>query len=570
MKKYHLKKSIKITLLITLAIIIGIVLAIIFIPKNNKKVEEKVKELAGEIITDNVYFYDFKSKDANIGYDIIDNNIYILREKEDSYEIYKRDIYNNKTELVGSLDKTVDSFTYLEDGYIHYNHDDKTTIYNYNFEKVEELTTEELVKYKDSYITVDANIIKYNGEKYRELKEQVYNLSVTNQFIFKDTTLLLFSDLDDHSYLYDIAKDTYEKKEYDSIGKYDKGIIYYDKDDFILKDVTTGETKTYHNPRSAQEVYFNMQLKDNLMYYFGEDYLRIYDLDKNTINLFDYRLDMNMYHILLDNNLLYLVDDNLNVYVIEIDKITTKEFTNEDLDKYFDEKLNEKIDKVEKEFNIDIKVKEEADVKLDIWKQTITGEYSYDKIDEALDDIEKVFSKFGDNFFDDFYFKEYKGVRIYIVNNIQSSFPSAGQAFNYYDTFTVMVDTTSFANTLCHEIMHSMEDKAEKNNNTLFTKWDKYNPKKFKYTQDYDSYYGESTKYIAYSDTKNDIYFIDAYSKVNGLEDRARIFEYICDNSVDVINENPKLLEKAKYLRDELYKEFPKLKNTEIFSNLKE
>ena len=86
----------------------------------------------------------------------------------------------------------------------------------------------------------------------------------------------------------------------------------------------------------------------------------------------------------------------------------------------------------------DIKTKEECDLTFDFWNQKIEGEYDYDKIDEALDDIEKVFNKFGDKFFDNFYFNVYKGVRVYIVNNLQAENPIVGQAFVYYDTFTVV------------------------------------------------------------------------------------------------------------------------------------
>ncbi len=570
-KKYHLKKSVKLFLAIIIVIVIGIVLGIIFI--NNKETKKDViKDLQGEKITDYVYKYDL-SKTNNVGYSIYDNSIYYLVDKDTKTEIYKRDIYEKESVLIGTLPKEEGSFTFIKGNYIHYATDNKEVIYNTKMEAVEEITNEEVYPYKDSYIINKDKTLYYQDKEYRKLKDEVKNMSAINEYAFDDTTILYFiGDNDKVNYLYNITDDTYELVNYDSIAATEKGLMLFDKDKIIYRNIKTNESKTYTNPYPDDNIYFSIKIDDNnKMYYFKNDYLRIYDLEKQTINLFDYRINIELYNIILKDNLLFLVNSDLSTYVIELDKISTKEYTDEELDKYFEDKLNNKIEKIEKEFNIDIKTKEECDLTFDFWNQKIEGEYDYDKIDEALEDIEKVFNKFGDKFFDNFYFNEYKGVRVYIVNNFQAENPIAGQAFVYYDTFTVMVDTTEFGKTLCHEIMHSMEDRAEKNRNPLFSKWDSYNPKKFKYSDDYSAYYGTDTKYIAnVSDQPSNIYFIDGYSTINGLEDRARVFEYICSDQIDIVNDNHHILDKAKYLRDELYKEYPTLKNTHIFDKLKD
>jgi len=570
-KKYHLKKKVKLFLGIVLVVVIGVVLGIILLTKK-EPTKEVIKELQGELLTDYVYKYDL-SKTNNVGYSIYDNSIYYLVDKDTKTEIYKRDIYEKDSVLLGTLPKEEESFIYLKGNYIHYAIDNKEVIYNYKMEVVQEITNNGFYEYKDSFIIKKDNILYYQDKEFRKLDDKVKDMVVANEFIFDNTTLLYFIGEDDKiNYLYNITDDTYELVKYDSMSPTENGLMLFDKDKILLKDINNNETKTYTNPYPKDNIEFNIQIdKNNNMYYFKNDYLRIYDLEKQTVNLFDYRLNIEPYRIILKDNLLFLVNSDLSVYVIEVDKISTKEYTDEELNKYFEDKLNNKIDKIEKKYNIDIKTKEECDLTFDFWNQKIVGEYDYDKIDEALDDIEKVFNKFGDKFFDNFYFNEYKGVRVYIVNNFQAENPIAGQAFVYYDTFTVMVDTTTFAQTLCHEIMHSMEEKAEYNNNILFKKWNNYNPKGFKYSKNYSAYYGTESKYIANtSDDHESIYFVDAYSTIEGLEDRARVFEYICSDQIDVINNNPHLVEKAKYLRDELYKEFPKLKDTHIFDKLKD
>ena len=570
-KKYHLKKSVKIILSIILMIILGVILGSIL---SNKKEEEKEieKVLQGTKLTDYVYKYDL-SKTKNVGISIVDKTIYYLVDDEKFTNVYKRDIYEEDSVLVGKLPKDQDSMSYIKGKFIHYATDNKEIIYNTKMEKVKEITNEEFYEYKDSFIIKKDNKIYYQDKVFRELNDKVKNMTIISEYTYEDTSLLYFiGDDNTVNYIYNVTDDTYELINAESMTSGENEFILFDKDKIILKYIKNKESKTFTNPYPKDNIYFNIQIDtNNNMYYFKDDYLRIYDLDKQILKLFDYRLNIELYSIFLRDNLLFLIGDDLSTYVIELDKISTKEYTNEELNKYFNDKLSQKIEKIEKEFNIDIKTKEECDLKFDFWNQKIEGEYSFDKIDEALDDIEKVFSKFGDKFFDDFYFNEYKGVRVYIVNNFQGDTSIAGQAFVYYDTFTVMVDTSTFGQTLCHEIMHSMEDKAEKNRNPLFSKWDSYNPKKFKYSHNYNAYYGTDPKYIAStSEDHENIYFVDAYSTIEGLEDRARVFEYICSDQIDVINNNPHLLSKAKYLRDELYKEFPKLKETEIFAKLSE
>ena len=570
-KRYRLKKSVKLFLGIVLVVVLAVTLGITLINKKDKP-KDNNKELHGIKLTDNVYKYDL-SKTKNVGISIIDKTIYYLVEEDNFTNVYKRDIYEEDSVLVGKIPKDLDSMVYLKGKYIHHVTDTKEIIYNTKMEIVKEITNEEFYEYKDSFIIKKDNTIYYQDKVFRELDAKVKNMTIINEYTFDDTSLLHFIGEDGtDDIIYNVTDDTYKSIKVDSMTSSENGFILFDKDKIILKDIKNNKDKTYINPYPDDSIYFSIQIdNNNKMYYFKDDYLRIYDLEKQTINLFDYRLNIELYNIYLRDNLLFFVGDDLSTYVIEIDKISTKEYTEEELNKYFNDKLNTKIEKIEKEFNIDIKTKEEADIKFDFWDQVIEGEYSFDKIDEALDDIEKVFSKFGDNFFDDFYFNEYKGVRVYIVNNIQSENSIAGQAFVYYDTFTVMVDTSTFGQTLCHEIMHSMEDKAEKNRNPLFKKWNSYNPKKFKYSENYSAYYGTDPKYIAnLSEDHDNIYFVDSYSTIEGLEDRARVFEYICIDKIDVINNNPHLVEKAKYLRDELYKEFPKLKDTDMFAKLKD
>jgi hypothetical protein len=81
----------------------------------------------------------------------------------------------------------------------------------------------------------------------------------------------------------------------------------------------------------------------------------------------------------------------------------------------------------------------------------------------------------------------------------------------------------------------------------------------------FDDYYEYTPEYGS-----GDIYFIDNYGETNELEDRARIFENIAMNTADVIVNNPYLLKKAEYQRDELYRYYPTLKTSNIFNSIEQ
>ena len=115
--------------------------------------------------------------------------------------------------------------------------------------------------------------------------------------------------------------------------------------------------------------------------------------------------------------------------------------------------------------------------------------------------------------------------------------------------------------------MHSLEDAVFAKNKKMFSKWNKYNPKGFKYKESYNENAGSYEYTPTYG--KGDVYFVDNYSQTDELEDRARIFENICMNTTDTIKNNSYLLKKAEYLESEVLLYYPMLKNTTIFDSLK-
>ena len=143
----------------------------------------------------------------------------------------------------------------------------------------------------------------------------------------------------------------------------------------------------------------------------------------------------------------------------------------------------------------------------------------------------------------------------------------AGQQFRYYDKYAVISDTTDFKRTMCHELMHALEDASKTKGSNIFNKWSSYNPKGYKYVENYNEY-DTPYKYSALND-EYDVYFVDNYAQNDELEDKARIFENICMNTTSVIEENEYLLKKAKYLVKEIKKYYPMLEKSPLFDKIK-
>ena len=384
-----------------------------------------------------------------------------------------------------------------------------------------------------------------------------------NSYVFDDTTYLYYSDIFEKNFIYDITKDKEEEIKYEEIKQHSDGLYYYDKEKIIVK--FPDETKEYKNI-VGDEVLSNCQLDNNLLYCFKDDYLRIYNLELEKVKLFDYRLNESIYNI-------YVVDDNLflttsdKVWIVKLDEIASNDMTVEELETKLNNKLNERVEKLKTDYGVEFKSGKDADLKFSTFKESMTGERAYDEINDALDSTEEVFKMFGSEFFKEFIHNEYTGMRIYLVSDIKASFGMNGQQLRYYDKYAIIARSIDYKTTLCHELMHTIEDAVVAKNKEMFTKWKDYNPKGFKYTGVYDVLIEPNQYTIEYE--KGDIYFVDNYSQASGLEDRARIFENVCTNTTSDIKKYPYLLKKAQYIEEETKKYYPMLKDSVIFDSLK-
>ncbi len=545
-------------------------IGIIFLLFNNKdssneKDNNKTKKnLLGEKVIDGLYLYNIETGDEIFKIKVIKDSIYYMIDSNDKYEFYKLDIYSNKREKLGEV-SSLDNYCNFEDDFIDCYVDNKKIMYDYSFKTIYEGEEKVIIPYKDDYIKYENNTIYFKNKEFRKIEKDLSNKNFYRYDSFDDNIYLYFASIeDDDSCILNVMDNKCENYKYTGIRKYNKGLYFFDKDKIHVLDVKNNKIKDYNNPVEDELLTLSF-LDNNHLYYFSDDYLKVYNLENERVSLFDYRLNEDIDEIVLNNDLLFIIG-NKKIYVLKNNEISLNEITKDELDNILEKKITDKLEKINNDYGVEVKIRENANIEFKEYNEKMIGEKSYDVINDSLDYTEEVLSLFGHDLFNEFIHDKYKGLKIYLVSQIKSDMDKSGEELRYKDEYVIIIKPDDYKRTLCHEITHALENAASYKGNNIFSKWSNYNPKGFKYKFNYNEY-DQPYKYtIDYK--KGDVYFIDNYSQTDSMEDRARIFENICMNTTQIINDNPYLLKKAQYEVSEIKKYYPMLENSSIFNNI--
>ncbi len=249
------------------------------------------------------------------------------------------------------------------------------------------------------------------------------------------------------------------------------------------------------------------------------------------------------------------------------DLITQQQVESQDKNIYLDladvnKIVDENMELIDSQINY---YKENYHVTINVHNMQINSDYKLEKINsseiiiDSLNKLGKYFNILGKEFFINFYKNNMSGLQIYLVNNISNNNKSSkttdvvGLFLKKNNQYIIVLKVNSnedIVNIAFHETMHAIEEYLH-NFNEYFAKWNYFNPPEFSYSQIfYTKQIFNDT--IAGSLNFNDVYFIDNYARSSAMEDRARMFEYLC---LDVnINNYPNLMLKAQYLKEILKK----------------
>ncbi len=199
--------------------------------------------------------------------------------------------------------------------------------------------------------------------------------------------------------------------------------------------------------------------------------------------------------------------------------------------------LRRKADGIEEKYRISIL----------IGKQTLglCGGYSATNEDpvaigKALDLLDQALSRYPEGFLGQFRNGIGEGGLYFcLTGRIQGNLDPVGKAAKNRNRYELSLDITSQSldKTIHHELWHAIEMRISTDHfNT--PQWQALNPKGFLYYGYYSSGYEKLTQWT-YAQSGSQCCFVDAYSRINPREDRARLMEYVmATDASDLLRSN--------------------------------
>ena len=554
------------------------------------KTTKKINLSENNLIKENLYKYKITKDYENILAIKEDKNyIYVLSSKETEKEIkeYKLIKYNlelsNIEKEVTFNTKDIGPSIIIKDNYVNVVSSSNVSIYKFDkslklISKLEKNIEEYDLYgvYKEEPLLIKDNEIYINDKLYDKV---LTSCNKAISIIYKDNSFIYFDNEElNISCIYNIHKKTTDYLDNSIIEPINNGYMLYNYKDNKVIIKKENEKKYYLNSKNETS---NIKVNNDgtKLITFNDDSkeLKIYDLENNKIiNKIILNLSSEEFiSLFILNDLAYAVVTNgisYDLYVWNYKENTL----NESMISHSDSKSKinsyELVTKIKNEFNVNMYIYEKG-VRFfnDFYAlPSYDDELTYDSLSKTY----KMLSNFNKEFYDKFYINDNNGIEIYLTDkvapsdlNIQIKNPSAySLVMNNTYIIALNINTNSYEKTLCHELMHTIENNMHDlyNNKILknepFNKWNEYNPKDFKYN---NSYIEESNDRYTISSEK-DVYFIDSYSHTYPSEDRARIFEQFCKDK-SIIEKYSKIKKKAEYLKNEIVNAYPSIKNSILF-----
>ena len=509
---------------------------------------------------------------------VVENNsIYLLYNAEKYYLLKKIDINTNKEDIysynISSTCKLQNEDAYP---YIYCVNTQEVTIYDTTFHKI--INQDISSNYNYAINTDSANMnfsIIDNNTSYEYING--YYKYTSNAYISLDTPyvkdayctdeclLMRYNDITEMLSLYRNS----ELLETNIVAyqKYESGIYTYNNSKIKIYDAKNNVYKEFNSPiNSLTSSTFTLGANDYYLYVLNDDLINVYNLydSSNFTNIDVSKVSEDVNNLQVINNHLYIYTTN-TLYVYDIREI---EFTNE-ASTYETELITSKIAYYQDVYNVNINLEDDPNNLSSNY--TITETSNYNDIIAALEDLERYFLVFNADFFSRFFGYGMNGLEIYLADNITSTSKSefgnadvVGLYIKKNNKYNIVLKVNSGENinTIAyHETFHVIEDYLASFNIT-FASWSNLNPANFTYS---NVYYTNQV----FSDTLNNnkyndgIYFVDNYARSNELEDRARMFEFICQG--EDFSEYPHLHAKVSYIKQIVLANFPELYNSSYF-----
>ncbi len=511
----------------------------------------------------NNYSYALPENSFLVNFNIINDNLYYITEKNNNSLIYLTNLITNETKLL----KELNSSCFIEDSFFICNDKKNINIYNINLDLLYTHINQENINifpYKDTFLKLENNNLYLKQQEEIIFKILEPHGEYKNYYYTKNNTYLLFIDYNNYkSYIYDIKNNSYQEINYHNYFKYSQGFCFYNQEKIYILDLKDQKKYEIPNPLNT-DFYYGGTLDSNILYLYDSNNLIAYNIQEETIK----NLNLNNYNInnlIKYHNYLYYSYDN-KILSLNLETNQDKSLSLSEYKTNIFKELETYTKSLSKDYNLNIYFKEL--IKNENFTTNIVTDHK--TIYQALEEFKPILNKFSPSFFTSFQNITSNKLNIYLTGkltptNIENEAQNpVAYSLNYNDNYNIVIDITSsnLKQTLCHELMHNIEFSLK--DYQVFIDWSKYNPPSFTYTNSYNTI--SPFNFTLNETNPENIYFIDKYSHTYPEEDRARIFENICAYQTSPILDYSNLTNKAQYLKKEVLKYYPNL--TEVFKSI--
>lgn len=504
------------------------------------------------------------------------NKVYLLYESNNYYLLKEIDIITSKENIYSA---TINSTCKLQNEnnypYIYCSNNSTVDIYNITFNK---MISQDINTYYNYALNTDSTNMHFsivdNNTSYEYING--YYQSTNNAYISIDTPFVIdayctddcllvrYNDITEMLSLY---RDN-ELLETNIAGYslYNNGVFTYNNTKIKIYDEQTSIYKEFNSPVNLLTSNFTIGSNDYYLYVLNDNVINVYNLynSENFTNIDISKVSNDVNKLTVINNYLYIFTDD-TLYIYDIREIEFDDASST----YESELITSKINYYKNEYNVNINIYDDPSNLSSNY--SITKTTNYNDIIDALEDLERYFLVFNEEFFANFTGYGMSGLEIYLADDIKATSTSEITNASVVGLFVkknskynivLKVNAEENINTIAfHETFHAIEDYLASFNIT-FANWDNLNPDGFTYS---NVYYTNQTfmDTLGFNKYANSIYFVDNYARSNVMEDRARMFEYICQG--EDFNEYPHLNAKVNYIKRILLANFLSLYNSSYF-----
>lgn len=223
------------------------------------------------------------------------------------------------------------------------------------------------------------------------------------------------------------------------------------------------------------------------------------------------------------------------------------------------EAVRQQADTLEEKYDITVQLAQQTELSCRYAGKTADTVTDPEVIRAALDTLDQELGKYPEGFFKAFRNGAGEGGLCFsLTGEIEGDLSTVGFSKLIRDTYVLGLDITALAlpQTIHHEVWHGIEMRLS--TDTFDTAaWSACNPSGFRYYGSYDPGYEKLTKWTWSHGSVGNSHFVDPYARINGREDRARIWEMVMSIDVSQLMEAGAVRQKLQIMVGAMDQVFP-------------